>query len=68
MTRKTIVIAVREFKAAIRTKTFFVSLIAMPVFMFGSIAVQVLPRDKVDVKDKHIAIVDCTLVLASESW
>ncbi|MCC7292111.1 MAG: ABC transporter permease [Phycisphaerales bacterium] len=64
MTRKTIVIAVREFKAAIRTRTFFVSLIMMPIFMFGSIAVQMLLRDKVDVKDKHVAIVDCTGKLA----
>lgn len=64
MTRKTIVIAVREYQAAIRTKTFLVSLILMPVFMGGSIGVQVLLRDKVDTTDKRIALVDCTGRLA----
>ncbi|GIK17584.1 MAG: ABC transporter permease [Planctomycetota bacterium] len=64
MTRKTIVIAVREYQAAIRTKTFIVSLILMPVFMGGSIGVQVLLRDKVDTTDKRIALVDCTGRLA----
>lgn len=65
MTRKTIVIAVREYQAAIRTKTFLVSLILMPVFMGGSIGVQVLLRDKVDTTDKRIALVDCTGRLAA---
>ena len=46
MSRKTIVIAVREFQAATRTKTFFISLVIMPIFMFGSIAVQMLLHDK----------------------
>ncbi|MCG3129801.1 MAG: putative protein YhaP [Phycisphaerae bacterium] len=65
MTRKTIVIAVREYQAAIRTKTFLVSLILMPVFMGGSIGVQVLLRDKVDTTDKRIALVDMTGRLAT---
>lgn len=56
--RKMIVVAVREYQAAVKTKAFIVSLILMPVMMGGSVLVQVLMRDKVDTKDKRIAVVD----------
>lgn len=58
--RKMIVIAVREYQAAVRTKAFIVSLVLMPVMMGGSIVVQVLMRDKVDIKDKRVAVLDYT--------
>jgi ABC-type Na+ efflux pump permease subunit len=61
--RKMIVVAVREYQAAVKTKTFIISVIAMPVFMGGSIAVQGLMRDKVDTTDKTVAIWDQTGVL-----
>jgi len=64
MSRKTVVIAVREYQAAIRTKAFIISLILMPVFMGGSIGIQVFLRDKVDVTTKRIVIVDGTGRLA----
>lgn len=56
--RKMIVVAVREYQAAVKTKAFIVSLVLMPVMMVGSLAVQFLLRDKVDTKDKRIAMVD----------
>ncbi len=58
--RKVIVIAVREYQAAVKTKAFIISILAMPVFMGGSIAVQALMRDKVDTTDKRIAVLDQT--------
>lgn len=61
--RKMLVIAVREYQAAVRTKAFIISLVAMPVLMGGSIAMQVLLKDKVDLSDRKIAIVDHSGVL-----
>lgn len=61
--RKMLVIAMREFQAAVKTKAFIISLVAMPVFMGGSIAVQMLMRNKVDRTDKPVAIVDYSGVL-----
>ena len=41
--RKIIVVAVREYQAAVRTKAFIVMLVAMPVLMSGGlIAIKVL--------------------------
>jgi ABC-2 type transport system permease protein len=56
--RKIIVVAVREYQAAVRTKAFIVSLVAMPVMMGGSIAFQAFMKDKVDTSDKRIAVLD----------
>jgi len=55
---KTYIIASREFRSVVRSKAFFVSLLAMPILMFGAIVVQVLLKDKVDTQDKRFAIVD----------
>lgn len=56
--RKTLVVAVREYLASVRTKTFLITVLAMPVLMGGSVAVQVFLKDKVDIKKKHFAVVD----------
>ena len=58
--RKMLVIAVREYLAAVRTKTFLITLVIMPVLMSGSIFVQWLLRDFRDTKTKHFAVVDRT--------
>lgn len=58
--RKMLVIAVREYLAAVRTKTFLITLIIMPVLMGGSIFMQWLLRDLHDTKTKHFAVVDRT--------
>ncbi len=62
--RKALVVAVREYQAAVKTKAFIISLLALPLIWGGSIAVQLFMRDKVDTKDKHIAILDYTGKLA----
>lgn len=56
--RKTIVVAVREYQAAVRTKAFIISLLAMPIIMGGSILAQVMLRDTVDTRDRKFAVVD----------
>ncbi|MFH0982948.1 MAG: ABC transporter permease [Planctomycetota bacterium] len=61
--RKTIVVAVREYQAAVRTKTFIVMLVAMPLLMGGSIIGSTLTEGKVDTKDKHIAVIDRSGIL-----
>lgn len=56
--RKMMVVAMREYQAAVKTKAFLVSLILMPVLMGGSIVVQAMFKDKVDTHDKKFAVVD----------
>ena len=58
--RKMIVVAVREYLAAVKTKAFILSIIAMPIFMGGSILVQTIMRKRVDTTDKKVAVVDQT--------
>ncbi len=58
--RKILVIAVREYRAAVQTKAFLVMILAMPMFMVGSIVVQKLMSDKVDTNDKTVAVWDQT--------
>lgn len=56
--RKVMVVAVREYQAAVKTKAFLVSLIAMPIIMGGSIVAQRLLKDRVDTSPKNVVIVD----------
>ncbi|MFQ5461050.1 MAG: ABC transporter permease [Phycisphaerae bacterium] len=63
--RKMLVVAVREYQSAVKTKAFLITLLAMPVMMGGSIAVQVLLRDKVDTADKRVAVLDYSGVIYS---
>ncbi len=58
--RKMIVVAMREYQAAVKTKAFIITLVAMPVLMGGSIAVQLFLKDKVDTSDKRVAVLDHT--------
>jgi len=58
--RKMIVVAMREYSAAVKTKAFLVSLFLMPVLFGGSILVQTAFKDKVDTRDKKFAVVDYT--------
>jgi ABC-2 type transport system permease protein len=58
--RKTLVIAAREYNAAVRTKAFIISLLMMPLLMGGSIAVQTLLRDRPDTEEKTFAVLDRT--------
>jgi ABC-type Na+ efflux pump permease subunit len=58
--RKLRVIAVREYLAAVRTKTFLIGLLLMPIMMGASGLVQWLLRDVVDTGDKAFIVVDRT--------
>ena len=58
--RKTLVVAVREYQAAVRTKAFIISMVLMPILMSGGVIMPKLLEDKVDTSDKRIAIVDQT--------
>lgn len=71
---KILVIAKREYRAAVRTKAFLISLILLPIFMGGGMLVFTIMKDKVDVDDKRIAVVDYSGIFAdhlastAESW
>ena len=56
--RKMIVIAVREYQAAVRTKAFIISLLAVPIISGGMIGVQFFLKDKVDTKERRFAVLD----------
>jgi len=58
--RKMLVIAVREYLAAVRTKAFVIGLVIMPILMGGSIVVQWLLKDFHDIQEKHFVVVDRT--------
>jgi len=62
--RKTLRLARREYKAAVKTKGFIIGLILAPVFMGGSLIAFALLKDKVDTADKKVAIVDRSDVIA----
>ncbi|MBN1337828.1 MAG: ABC transporter permease [Bacteroidales bacterium] len=55
---KILIIAKREYRAAIKTKGFLISLIVLPILMGGGLVVFTLLKDKVDVSDKKIAVLD----------
>ncbi len=57
---KLLIIARREYNAAVKTKSFLISLLVMPLLMAGSVLVQVLLKDQVDTQEKRFAIVDRT--------
>ncbi len=58
--RRILIVARREYLAAVRTKAFLIGLLSMPLMMFGSILMQALLKDQVDLTDKHYAVVDRT--------
>ena len=62
--RKILILAKREFNSAVRTKGFIIGLLLAPVFMGGSLIVFALMKDKVDLTEKHIAIIDHSGLMA----
>ncbi|MGH7178060.1 MAG: hypothetical protein ACREJC_11825, partial [Tepidisphaeraceae bacterium] len=58
--RKTLVIAVREYFAAVKSKAFVISLVLMPVMMTGGIVVQRMAERIADTKLKKVAVIDRT--------
>ena len=58
--RKALIIASRDYHAAVRTKAFVASLIVMPLMMSGSILVQALLQNVKDLSDQHLVVIDRT--------
>jgi ABC-2 type transport system permease protein len=56
--RKALIIAAREYNAAVRTKAFLLSLVAMPIMMGGSIAVQAIFHKAPATEEKRYAVLD----------
>lgn len=56
--RKILTIAVREYKAMVATKAFLISVIMMPILMFGSILTVNLVKNVAEIKERKIAILD----------
>jgi ABC-type Na+ efflux pump permease subunit len=55
---KILVIARREYQAAVRSKAFIITLVLMPVLMFGSIGLQVLFQKLEGPKERKYAVID----------
>lgn len=71
---KALIIAKREYKAAVRTKGFLISILLLPIFMGGGLFVFTLLKDKVDISEKRVAVIDYSgmfneyLTQTAESW
>lgn len=57
---KTFAVARNEYLNAVRSKAFVIGVLMMPVFMTGTIVVQALTKDKLDLDDRRFAVVDPT--------
>lgn len=53
----------REYRTAVRTKSFIITLILFPILMGGSFVVMLLMDDDKDVSDKNFAVIDHTGIL-----
>ena len=56
--RKILKVARRDYVATVRTKSFVVGLVLAPLLMFGGLIVLAIFRDRTDVQDRRIAVVD----------
>ena len=57
---KVLVVARREYAAAVKTKSFLISIIILPILMGGGALVQLLLKDQVDTTEKRFAVIDRT--------
>jgi ABC-2 type transport system permease protein len=62
--RKIFILAKREYRVAVRTKSFIIGLVLAPLFMGGSLIAFALLKDKVDLTEKHIAVIDHSGLIA----
>ena len=56
--RKILTLFKREYRAAVRTKSFLISLILVPVMMGGGILAMIIMENKLDTDDKKFVVVD----------
>ena len=57
---KTWIVACREYMAAVKSKSFLISIILLPLLMGGGSLAQVLLQNQVDTSQKRFAVVDRT--------
>jgi ABC-2 type transport system permease protein len=57
-------VALREYRATVRTKGFIVGLILAPMLMGGSAVGMALFKDRVDTRDRKVAVIDRSGLLA----
>ncbi len=62
--RKALKVAAREYKAIVKTKSFIVMLVLVPIMMSGGIIASIFAEKNVDTKDKKLAVIDRSGVLA----
>ncbi len=55
---KALIIAKREYRAAVKTKGFIIGILLMPIFMGGGLLVVALAEKNIDTDDKKIAVID----------
>jgi ABC-2 type transport system permease protein len=48
----------REYRAAVRTKSFIISLILVPIMMGGGFAAMIIMENNKDTDDKHLVVID----------
>lgn len=58
--RKVLLFTLREYRAAVKTKGFIIGLVIAPLMMSGSLIAFYLLKDRVDTRDKHLAVIDYT--------
>ena len=54
----------REYRAAVRTKSFIISLILVPIMMGGGFAAMIIMEKNKDTDDKHLVVIDHSGLLA----
>jgi ABC-2 type transport system permease protein len=60
MMRKILQVALRDYKAAVKTKGFIIGLVLAPIIFSGGAIGIVLLKDQVDTTDKRLAVLDHT--------
>ena len=58
--RKILTVASSEFATAVKSKAFIIGIVMLPVFMGGGVAVEALTKDRKDVSDRRVVVVDRT--------
>jgi ABC-2 type transport system permease protein len=54
------VVALRDYQAAVKTKAFLIGLLMMPLMFGGGALAQIVFRNNNDIRDKRVAVVDYT--------
>ncbi|UCG88930.1 MAG: ABC transporter permease [Gemmatimonadota bacterium] len=57
-------VALREYKATVRTKGFIIGLVLAPILMGGGAIGMALFKDRVDTRDRRVAVIDRSGLLA----